>query len=82
MDAPEVATAAPGANGRPTVISEPASVELLERLRGELAAQQDSDRLLAWARVGLPLKNILLEVDARTVDAAYRSACRKLSSPI
>ncbi|TYO62047.1 hypothetical protein FXV83_35015 [Bradyrhizobium hipponense] len=75
MDAPEVATAAPGANGRPTkVISEPASVELLERLRGELAAQQDGDRLLAWAKVGLPLKNILLEVDARTVDAAYRSA--------
>ena len=59
-----------------------ASAELLERLLGELAAQEDSDGLLAWAKAGLPLKNTLLEADTRTVEAAYRIAWRKLSSPI
>lgn len=82
--------AAPVANGRPSkailnrapVLPPQASAELLERLLGELAAQQDSHGLLAWAKAGLPLKNTLLGAYARTVEAAYRSAWRKLSSPI
>jgi len=72
--------AAPGANrklskailNRAPVLPPQASAELLERLLRELAAQQDSDGLLAWAKASLPLKNTLLEPDARTVEAAYQ----------
>src|SRR3954447_17454684 len=49
------------------------SAELRERLLAELAAALgNSDDLLAWAKTSLPLKNTLLEADARALEAAYR----------
>lgn len=32
----------------------------------------NSDDLLAWAKASLPLKNTLLEADARLLEAAYQ----------
>ena len=73
---------ASGAKGRPSksllnrapVLPAQASAELLERLLVELAAQRDHDHegLLAWAKASLPLKNTLLEADARILEAAYQ----------
>jgi len=41
-------------------------------LRGRLLAQlTDTDDLLTWAKISLPLKNSLQETDARLVEAAY-----------
>ena len=45
------------------------SAELRERLLGELAAT--GDELLAWAKTSLPLKDTLLEADARLVEATF-----------
>lgn len=72
--------AASGENGKPSktilnrvpILPPHASAELLDRLLGELATQQDGDGLLAWAKASLPLKNTLLEADARAVEAAYQ----------
>ncbi|MET4371939.1 hypothetical protein ABIA99_004644 [Bradyrhizobium sp. LB12.1] len=73
--------AAPGPKGKPTkaVLNRPAvlkpqqSAELRKRLLAQLAAGfADGDDLLAWARASLPLKNTLLEADARALEAAYQ----------
>ncbi|MDT4740725.1 ERF family protein [Bradyrhizobium sp. WYCCWR 12699] len=48
------------------------SAELLDRLLGQLSAQEDDDELLTWARISLPLKNTLLEADARVLEVAYQ----------
>ncbi|WP_448041531.1 ERF family protein [Bradyrhizobium liaoningense] len=61
-----------GILNRPPVLPPERSAELLDRLLGELALQEDSDRLLAWAKISLPLKNTLLEADARVLEAAYQ----------
>ncbi|MGY4458058.1 ERF family protein [Bradyrhizobium sp. LB13.1] len=51
---------------------EPArSAELRERLLSQLEALQANEALLAWAKSNLPLKNTLLESDARLVEVAY-----------
>src|SRR4051794_29283917 len=47
------------------------SAELLDRLLGELALREGGEDLLAWAKISLPLKNTLLEADARILEAAY-----------
>jgi hypothetical protein len=60
---------------RPPVLGIQDSAGLHERLLAELARAND---LLAWAKASLPIKNTLQEVDARSVEAAYRSEC---SSP-
>ncbi|MDD1529820.1 single-stranded DNA-binding protein [Bradyrhizobium sp. WBOS7] len=57
---------------RPPMLSPERSAELLDRLLGELASREDSDGLLAWAKTSLPLKNTLLEPDARVLEAAYQ----------
>ncbi|MET4450322.1 ERF family protein [Bradyrhizobium sp. RT3b] len=73
--------AAPGPKGKPAkpVLNRPAvlkpqqSAELRERLLAQLAAASgDSDDLLGWAKASLPLKNTLLEADARAVETAYQ----------
>jgi hypothetical protein len=50
-----------------------ASVELRDRLLGELSSLVSGDDLLNWAKTSLPLKNTLLEQDARAVEAAYQT---------
>lgn len=72
--------AASGAKAKPTndvlnrapVLGPPESAELRARLLRQLAALHESDGLLAWAKVSLPLKNTLLAADARIVEAAYQ----------
>lgn len=61
-----------GVLNRPPVLPPERSAELLDRLLGELALREDSDGLLAWAKTSLPLKNTLLEPDARVLEAAYQ----------
>ncbi|MBR0779041.1 ERF family protein [Bradyrhizobium diazoefficiens] len=47
------------------------SAELRDRLLDELACQEGGEGLLAWAKSILPLKNTLLQGDARVLEAAY-----------
>ncbi|MBR0995471.1 ERF family protein [Bradyrhizobium japonicum] len=59
---------------RPPILPSERSAELLNRLLTELATQvagNSQDSLLAWAKATLPLKNRLLEADARALEAAY-----------
>src|SRR3954452_24447169 len=61
-----------GVFNRSPVLSPERSPELRDRLLSQLAASQACDDLLAWAKASLPLKNTLLEADARMVEAAYQ----------
>lgn len=64
---------AKGVLNRPPVRGPPQSAELREQLLRQLADLQASEGLLAWAKASLPLKNPLLEPDARMVEAVYQS---------
>ncbi|UVO27602.1 ERF family protein [Bradyrhizobium arachidis] len=57
------------------------SAELLERLLGELASQQDGDGLLDWAKASIPLKNTLLAADAHILEAAYQKRFEEAALP-
>ncbi|MCK1397424.1 ERF family protein [Bradyrhizobium sp. 4] len=57
---------------RAPVLPPDRSAELLDRLLGELAVRGDGEDLLAWVKISLPLKNTLLEADARVLEAAYQ----------
>ncbi|MCK1722071.1 ERF family protein [Bradyrhizobium sp. 141] len=71
---------APGPKGKPLkgilnrspILPPDRSAELLDRLLGELALREGGEDLLAWAKISLPLKNTLLEADARVLEAAYQ----------
>ncbi|WP_050424654.1 ERF family protein [Bradyrhizobium tropiciagri] len=71
--------ALPGARAKPAkgvlnrapVLGPPQSAELRERLLSQLAVLPPGDDLLVWAKASLPLKNTLLEPDAKLVEAAY-----------
>lgn len=56
---------------RPPILHESASAELRDRMMIELASLETSD-LVPWAKSNLPLKNTLLEADARMIEAAYK----------
>lgn len=56
------------------------STELREQLLSQLKALQASETLLAWAKATLPLKNTLLETDARLVECAYQTKLEDLTS--
>jgi hypothetical protein len=62
-----------GALNRAPVLSPQWSTELLDRLLDQLASRDAGDGLLAWAKASLPLKNTLLEADARILEAAYQN---------
>ncbi|WP_375161684.1 ERF family protein [Bradyrhizobium sp. RDT46] len=68
-----------GVLNRPPVLPQERSAELLDRLLGELALQEGSDGLLAWAKISLPLKNSLLEGDARVLEAAYQKRAEEVA---
>ncbi|MDF0578896.1 hypothetical protein [Bradyrhizobium yuanmingense] len=57
------------------------SAELLDLLLSELAVQEGSEGLLAWTKVSLPLKNTLLEADARALEAAYVKKLEETALP-
>ncbi|MCP3391774.1 ERF family protein [Bradyrhizobium sp. CCGB12] len=65
---------------RPPVLPPERSAELLDRLLGELTLQV-GDRLLAWAKITLPLKNTLLAADARVLEAAYQKRFEEAALP-
>jgi len=62
-----------GVVNQPPLRNPQASAELRDRLLSELRPLTSGDDLLNWAKISLPLKNTLLEADARTVEAAYQS---------
>lgn len=90
LDAPDAVTSPPaagphaasGAKAKPAkgvlnrapVLGPASSAELREQLLGQLAKLSASEDLLAWAKVSLPIKNTLLEADARLVEAAFQMA--------
>ncbi|MCG2673359.1 ERF family protein [Bradyrhizobium sp. GCM10023182] len=63
---------AKGVLNRPPVLDSQRSLELRDRLTGELAALNAED-LLPWANSNMPIKNAPLGADARIVEAAYRA---------
>ncbi|EHR04604.1 ERF family protein [Bradyrhizobium sp. WSM471] len=97
LDAPDLIAAppaaepqiAPGPKGkplkpvlnRPPVLPPDRSAELLNRLLGELAVREGGEHLLAWAKISLPLKNTLLEADARVLEAAYQKRLEEAVLP-
>ncbi|MGY4364293.1 hypothetical protein ACVW1A_000358 [Bradyrhizobium sp. LB1.3] len=84
--APQVA---PGPKGKPAkaVLNRPAvlepqqSADLRKRLLAQLATLRDGDDLLAWAKTSLPLKNTLLQADARALEAAYQMRLEEMARP-
>jgi hypothetical protein len=62
---------AKGVLNRPPVLGPQPSAELRDRLLAELEGLPNSVDLLPWAKESLPLKNSLLEADAKLVEAAY-----------
>lgn len=70
-----------GILNRPPVLPPERSSELLDRLLGELALQEGSEGLLAWAKISLPLKNTLPATDARILEAAYQKRFEEAALP-
>ncbi|RXH41892.1 ERF family protein [Bradyrhizobium zhanjiangense] len=97
LDAPDAVASPPaaepqataGANPKPAkgmlnrapVLGPPQSAELREQLLRQLASLAASEDLLAWAKASLPLKNTLLEGDARVVEAAYQAKLEDAAGP-
>lgn len=75
------AKAAKGALNRAPLLEPAWSAELREHLLTQLEALQASEALLTWAKANLPLKNTLLEADARLVEAAYQTKVDATRSP-
>jgi hypothetical protein len=72
---------AKGVLNRAPVLGPPQSAELREQLLRQLAALPSGNELLAWAKATIPLKNTLLEPDARLVEAAYQGKLEDGASP-
>lgn len=70
-----------GVVNRAPVLGPPESATLREQLVSQLAALPTSSELLAWAKASLPLKNTLLEGDARVVEAAYQTKLEEAAHP-
>jgi hypothetical protein len=56
---------------RPT-LSPDHSAQLRDQMLSEIGTLTSDDELLAWAKRGLPRKNVLLEADARSIETAYQ----------
>ncbi|EHR01337.1 ERF family protein [Bradyrhizobium sp. WSM471] len=67
-------------NRMPTLDSRQ-SAEVRDRLLSELHNQAQSENLLAWAKLNLPIKNTLQAPDAAAVEAAYQSRLEEVASP-
>ncbi|WLA79959.1 ERF family protein [Bradyrhizobium elkanii] len=62
---------AKGILNRAQVLDPTQSAELRERLLSQLSGLLPGEDLLSWAKASLPLKNTLLEPDAKLVEALY-----------
>jgi hypothetical protein len=71
-----------GQLNRPAILGPQQSADLRDTLLSQLSALSSSDDLLIWARLSLPLKNTLLEADARAVEAAYQTTLEQVTSPL
>ncbi|MGY8681600.1 ERF family protein [Bradyrhizobium sp. UFLA05-153] len=78
---PGKAKPAKGVLNRAPVLGPPQSAELREQLLSQLAALPLGKDLLTWAKASIPLKNTLLEADARMVEAAYRTKLESAARP-
>lgn len=67
---------------RPPVLAEHPSAELRELLLSQLGGSASAEGLLAWCKASLPLKNTLVEADARLVEAAYRRMLEAAAIPV
>ncbi|UPK33956.1 ERF family protein [Bradyrhizobium sp. 186] len=65
---------------RVSMLQPEASAELRARLLQELESLMGSEGLLGWARVSLPLKNTLVEADARIIEVAYQKRLDAVAS--
>ena len=72
---------AKGSLNRAPVLGLPQSAELRDQLLRQLASPSAIADLLAWAKASLPLKNTLLEADARVVEAAYQAKLEDAAHP-
>ena len=70
-----------GVLNRPSLLPPERSAELLDWLLDELCRLEGSEQLLAWAKISLPLKNTLLETDARVLEAAYEKRLEEAARP-
>ncbi|TQF38722.1 single-stranded DNA-binding protein [Bradyrhizobium sp. UNPF46] len=70
-----------GTLNRPSVLPPEHSAELRERLMTELAQFAGGGDLLDWAKKSLPLKNTLLQADARAVEGAYQERLEAADAP-
>ncbi|QIO98814.1 ERF family protein [Bradyrhizobium symbiodeficiens] len=80
---------AQGPKGKPTkgvlnrapALDSHQSAEVRERLLIELHNQAQSEDLLTWAKINLPIKNTLQTADAAAVEAAYQSRLEEAAAP-
>lgn len=70
-----------GVLNRPAVLGPEPSAALCVRLLSDLEATHSGEALLAWAKANLPLKNTLIENDARRVEAAYQTRLETAPPP-
>lgn len=70
-------TSSTGILNRAPLLNRQSSAEQTERLVGQLLAIHSDDDLDVWVTTTLPLKNTLLEEDARKVEAAFRDKFEK-----
>ncbi|MDH2343446.1 ERF family protein [Bradyrhizobium sp. SSUT77] len=68
-----------GVLNRPPILGAQDSAALREQLLAQLAGTDD---LLAWAKISLPIKNTLQEVDALLVEAAYQERLELAAHPM
>ena len=66
----------------PAPLAPAQSTELCGRLLSELEAIPSGGDLLAWAKTSLPLKNMLLERDARLLEAAFEARVEQVDPPL
>lgn len=62
-----------GIANQPPLRDAQGSGELRDRLLCEMTTLTSGDDLLNWAKTSLPIKNTLLERDARAIEAAYQT---------
>lgn len=75
------AKAAKSILNRSPVLAERPSAELRELLLSQLGGLASDEGLLSWCKASLPLKNTLVEADARLVEAAYHRRLEEVTIP-
>jgi hypothetical protein len=66
---------------RPPTLGPNQSAQLRDQMLREIGTLTVENQLLAWAKDGLPRKNALLEVDARSIETAYQRKVSEVALP-